>query len=145
MGLDSKPRGRLADRCRHSALALNVDLNLWRPQHADSSPTPPTPACSRSVLVTGATGNLGHALLARLHARAAAVRCLDRRRVGPRPGIESVRGDLTDADSVRAALDDIDTVFLIWPLLDTAPAEPLIAELAAAAPARRLPLLDCDR
>ncbi|GAA3055805.1 NAD(P)H-binding protein [Streptomyces glomeratus] len=43
-------------------------------------------------------------------------------------------GDLTDADSVRAALDDIDTVFLIWPLLDTAPAEPLIAELAAAAP-----------
>ncbi|GHF06117.1 hypothetical protein GCM10017776_24900 [Streptomyces griseoluteus] len=45
-----------------------------------------------------------------------------------------MRGDLTDADSVRAALDDIDTVFLIWPLLDTAPAEPLIAELAAAAP-----------
>jgi uncharacterized protein YbjT (DUF2867 family) len=45
-----------------------------------------------------------------------------------------VRGDLTDADSVRAALDDIDTVFLIWPLLDSARAEPLIAELAAAAP-----------
>lgn len=100
----------------------------------ESSPTPPTPACSRSVLVTGATGNLGRELLARLHARAAVVRCLDRRRVGPRPGIESVRGDLTDADSVRAALDGIDTVFLIWPLLDTAPAEPLIAELAAAAP-----------
>jgi uncharacterized protein YbjT (DUF2867 family) len=45
-----------------------------------------------------------------------------------------VRGDLTDAASVRAALDGIDTVFLIWPLLDSAPAEPLIAELAAAAP-----------
>ncbi|GGU43493.1 nucleotide-diphosphate-sugar epimerase [Streptomyces violascens] len=45
-----------------------------------------------------------------------------------------MRGDLTDAYTVRTALDGIDTVFLIWPLLDTAPAEPLIAELAAAAP-----------
>jgi uncharacterized protein YbjT (DUF2867 family) len=100
----------------------------------DSSPTPGTPARSRSVLVTGATGNLGRELITRLHERAAAVRSLDRRDVGLRPGIASVRGDLTDTDSVRMALDDIDTVFLIWPLLDSAPAEAVIAELAAAAP-----------
>ncbi|MEV7542506.1 NAD(P)H-binding protein [Streptomyces sp. NPDC089915] len=100
----------------------------------DTPSIPPVPARSRTVLVTGATGNLGRELLARLHARPAAVRRLDRRPVGPRPGVESVRGDLTDGGSVRAALDGVDTVFLIWPLLDTAPAGPLIAELAAAAP-----------
>lgn len=40
-------------------------------------------------------------------------------------------GDLTDPAVVRAALAGIDAVFLIWPLLDTAPAEPLLAELSA--------------
>lgn len=43
-------------------------------------------------------------------------------------------GDLTDPASVREALDGVDAVFLIWPLLDSAPAHGLIAELAAAAP-----------
>ncbi|GGU97363.1 nucleotide-diphosphate-sugar epimerase [Streptomyces filipinensis] len=43
-------------------------------------------------------------------------------------------GDLTDAAAVRAALVGIDAVFLIWPLLDAAPAHDLVAELVAAAP-----------
>lgn len=43
-------------------------------------------------------------------------------------------GDLTDGASVRKALPGVDTVFLIWPLLDSAAAEPLITELAAASP-----------
>lgn len=43
-------------------------------------------------------------------------------------------GDLTDPGAMREALVDIDAVFLIWPLLDSAPAHDLIAELTAAAP-----------
>lgn len=42
--------------------------------------------------------------------------------------------DLTEAGAVREALVDIDAVFLIWPLLDSAPAHDLIAELTTAAP-----------
>ncbi|MFJ9588008.1 NAD(P)H-binding protein [Streptomyces acidicola] len=53
---------------------------------------------------------------------------------GPRPGAESVVGDLTDSTVVREALVGIDAVFLIWPLLDSAPAHDLVAELVTAAP-----------
>lgn len=51
-----------------------------------------------------------------------------------RPTAGAVVGDLTDRAAVRAALDGVDAVFLIWPLLDSAPAHGLVAELAAAAP-----------
>ena len=43
-------------------------------------------------------------------------------------------GDLTDPALVRSALVGIDAVFLIWPLLDSAPAHDLVAELAVTAP-----------
>lgn len=43
-------------------------------------------------------------------------------------------GDLTDPTAVRAALVGVDAVLLIWPLLDSAPAHGLVAELAAAGP-----------
>ncbi|TYK51345.1 NAD(P)H-binding protein [Actinomadura decatromicini] len=85
-----------------------------------------------SILVTGASGNLGSEVAARLLARGAHVRTLDRRRSSPRPGVESVVGDLTDPAVLREALTGIDAVFLIWPLLDSAPARPLVAELRAA-------------
>lgn len=84
-----------------------------------------------SILVTGASGHLGGAVVHRLRAHGARVRCLARRRV---PGVESLVGDLTDASAVRAALAGVDTVLLIWPLLDSAPARGLLAELAEAAP-----------
>ncbi|MEU9125814.1 NAD(P)H-binding protein [Streptomyces sp. NPDC048506] len=87
-----------------------------------------------SILVTGATGNLGREVVDRLQAHGARVRSLARHRTDPRPGVESVVGDLTDPTVVRAALVGIDSVFLIWPLLDSAPAHDLIAELTAAAP-----------
>ncbi|GLW12675.1 nucleotide-diphosphate-sugar epimerase [Microtetraspora sp. NBRC 13810] len=62
------------------------------------------------------------------------MRCLVRGHAGVRPGAEFVVGDLTDPTIVHDALAGVDTVFLIWPLLDAAPAHGLIAELAAAAP-----------
>ena len=94
------------------------------PSHTSSTP---------SVLITGASGNVGRELVERLAAKAN-VRRFDRRQVQARPGIGSVVGDLTDVPSIRAALQGIDTVFLIWPLLDSSAAEPLMTELVAASP-----------
>lgn len=91
-------------------------------------------ARARSVLVTGATGNVGREIVARLATHETTVRRLDRRQVESYAGVDSVVGDLTDAFSVREALLGVDTVFLVWPLLDSAAAEPLITELAAASP-----------
>ncbi|MFE1290281.1 NAD(P)H-binding protein [Streptomyces sp. NPDC058751] len=87
-----------------------------------------------SVLVTGAAGNLGREAVDRLRARGARVRRLVRRPTGPHSTAESVVGDLTDPTTFRSALLGVDAVLLIWPLLDSAPAHDLIAELAAAAP-----------
>ncbi|MFF4310803.1 NAD(P)H-binding protein [Streptomyces sp. NPDC001507] len=86
-----------------------------------------------SILVTGATGNLGREVVNRLQAHGARVRSLVRRQNGPRPGAESVLGDLTDPAAVREALVGVDAVFLLWPLLDSSPAHDLVAELSTAA------------
>ncbi|MEZ5400252.1 MAG: NAD-dependent epimerase/dehydratase family protein [Bryobacteraceae bacterium] len=56
----------------------------------------------KPVLVTGATGFLGRHLLDRLHARSEPVRVLCRGE-GP-PGVEVIRGDVTDADAVNRAV-----------------------------------------
>ncbi|MEV4001131.1 NAD(P)H-binding protein [Actinomadura sp. NPDC049753] len=92
-------------------------------------PHPPS-----SILVTGAAGNLGREVVARLQAQGGHVRRLVRRQTPPRAGAESVVGDLTDPAVVREALAGIDAVFLIWPLLDSAPAHDVVAELTAAGP-----------
>ena len=65
------------------------------------------------ILLTGATGNLGSAVLPRLTASGARVRCLvrDPRRLGSeRVRVQIALGDLSDPASFRNALRGVDTV-----------------------------------
>jgi uncharacterized protein YbjT (DUF2867 family) len=68
-----------------------------------------------TILVTGATGKVGRQAVTQLHALGQPVRALVRRPTGL-PG--EVLGNLTDVDSVKAALDGVDKVFLVWPFFD---------------------------
>jgi len=67
------------------------------------------------TLVTGATGAVGSAIVEQLHAQGRALRCLVRNTDAARPhipgGVELVKGDLTDPDSIRAAMVDVKRVF----------------------------------
>jgi uncharacterized protein YbjT (DUF2867 family) len=68
-----------------------------------------------SILVTGATGAVGSAVIERLAAAGADVRALTRRPEeykGP-AGVRAVAGDGTDPAAIRAALQGVDTVFLL--------------------------------
>ncbi|MGE0813632.1 MAG: NAD-dependent epimerase/dehydratase family protein [Vicinamibacterales bacterium] len=70
------------------------------------------------VLVTGATGALGPAVIAALQARGRAVRALVRpRAAGVGPGVEWVEGDLTDQASLARAVHDVDAVVHLAALL----------------------------
>src|SRR5215216_5217559 len=73
----------------------------------------PTPRVRRVILLTGATGLLGSAVLRRLVARGEPVRCLvrDARRLGPeRMHVQLASGDLADPGSFRNALRGVRTV-----------------------------------
>ncbi|WP_329100913.1 NAD(P)H-binding protein [Micromonospora sp. NBC_01699] len=69
-----------------------------------------------TILVTGATGNIGSALLGQLCASGAApIRGLTRRTVRASfpDGVEAVEGDLARAASLRPALDGVRSLFLV--------------------------------
>ncbi|MFJ5834879.1 SDR family oxidoreductase [Streptomyces sp. NPDC093089] len=70
-----------------------------------------------TILVTGATGKVGGAVVARLHAAGVPVRALVRGEAALPEGVEAVRGDLADPASLATALDGVDAVFLVWPFL----------------------------
>ena len=78
------------------------------------------------ILVTGASGQIGREVLAQLHAAGHPARALTRnpQASGFPAGVEVVAGDLSVPDSLDAALDQVDAVFLVW-----------VAPLASAAPA----------
>jgi uncharacterized protein YbjT (DUF2867 family) len=74
------------------------------------------------ILVTGANGNIGSAVVPALLERGASVRVLvrDSAKARTRFGdlVEIVEGDLADGATVRAALDGVEKVFLNTPSLD---------------------------
>jgi len=86
----------------------------------------------RTVLVTGATGNVGRHVVAQLLDTGARVRALVRDpRIAALPDdVELVRGDLTEPESLRAALDGVGPLFLLWPFLSAEGAAEAVDVLA---------------
>ncbi|MER5622040.1 NAD(P)H-binding protein [Streptosporangium sp. NPDC002544] len=82
------------------------------------------------ILVTGATGKVGGQAVAQFLGAGAAVRALARDPASARlpEGAEVVRGDLADPGSLDAALDGVDSVFLVWPTLAADHAAPATIE-----------------
>lgn len=68
-----------------------------------------------TILVSGATGRIGSLVLDRLVDQGVTVKALARNidKLKSRSGVEPVQGDMTDVASMRAALGDVDTLFLI--------------------------------
>ncbi|MEC3918002.1 NmrA family NAD(P)-binding protein [Nocardia sp. CDC160] len=74
-----------------------------------------------SVLVVGATGNVGRQVVDGLVAEGVSTRALARdpgAAVFPE-GVEVVAGDLAVPESLAAAADGVESVFLVWPFHDT--------------------------
>ncbi|WP_406630269.1 NAD(P)H-binding protein [Amycolatopsis sp. WGS_07] len=91
-------------------------------------------------LVIGATGNVGRRVAVRLSELGRPVRALVRRpERADLPGVEVVPGDLSDVDSLRAAVKGVESVFLMWPLVSGDPAAAIADTIAGSA--RRLVLL----
>jgi uncharacterized protein YbjT (DUF2867 family) len=68
------------------------------------------------VLVIGATSRVGRLVVDKLLMSEVVVRAMTRDpdRASLHDFVEVVRGDLTDPPSIELALEDVDTVFLIW-------------------------------
>lgn len=83
------------------------------------------------VLVTGATGAVGGRVVAGLAAAGVPVRGLTRDAGAALPaGVEVARGDLSDPGSFAAALDQVDTVFLVWKQISARDPEAAVAAIA---------------
>jgi uncharacterized protein YbjT (DUF2867 family) len=87
---------------------------------------------SGTILVLGATGNVGAPLVEMLAARGERVRA-GSRHAPPVPGAEAVRVDLADAGSLEAAMDGVDRVYALAPAGTMDPAGLLSPVFAAAA------------
>ncbi|MEV0271696.1 NAD(P)H-binding protein [Hamadaea sp. NPDC050747] len=85
-----------------------------------------------TTLIIGATGNVGRHLTASLARTELPVRALTRRpdAAGFPAGVQAVGGDLTDPESLRVALDGVDSVFLLWPFHSADGAAPVIETIA---------------
>jgi uncharacterized protein YbjT (DUF2867 family) len=84
------------------------------------------------ILVIGATGNVGRNVVAGLPEVRAMVR--DPAKADLPEGVEVVRGDLFEPETVRAAAEGVEAVFLVWP----GPTAEGAAEVVAALGGRRV-------
>ena len=68
-----------------------------------------------TILVTGATGNVGRQVVEQLVKRGADVRALvrDPAKANLPPGVNVAQGDLLDVDSLRSAFSGVSTLFLL--------------------------------
>jgi uncharacterized protein YbjT (DUF2867 family) len=85
-----------------------------------------------TILVTGATGNVGRHIATQLAEAGVAVRALSRDPSSPRlpAGVTAVAGDLTDPDSLLNAAAGADAAFLLWPFLNSRGADAAVAAIA---------------
>jgi uncharacterized protein YbjT (DUF2867 family)/ketosteroid isomerase-like protein len=79
-----------------------------------------------TILVIGATGNIGRHVVPALRDRGARVRALSRH---PSAAGE-VAGDLTRPATLRPALSGVDSVFLLWPFLSSDGARAVVDTIA---------------
>jgi uncharacterized protein YbjT (DUF2867 family) len=72
-----------------------------------------------SVLVTGATGNVGSVVVKQLVAAGLDVRAftLSPEKATFAPGVTPFKGELLDVDALRAAMDGVEAVFLLSPVV----------------------------
>jgi len=68
-----------------------------------------------TILVTGSTGQIGSAVVARLAKSGAEIRALTRspEKASFPAGVTAVKGDLLDTETMRAALAGVSTLFLL--------------------------------
>jgi NADPH:quinone reductase-like Zn-dependent oxidoreductase len=85
------------------------------------------------ILVTGATGTVGRQVAAQLLEAGATVRALTRGPTDLPPGVETAHGDLSLPASLRAAIDGVVAVFLVWPFDSTDRLEAALALVAKLA------------
>jgi uncharacterized protein YbjT (DUF2867 family) len=83
----------------------------------------------RVILVTGATGHVGRYVVSQLLQTSTAVRALARNpdQASLPSGVEIVRGDLSNPDTLNACLVGVEAVFLMWPF-PTAKAAPAVLD-----------------
>jgi uncharacterized protein YbjT (DUF2867 family) len=88
------------------------------------------------VLVTGATGRIGRAVIAELLGAGVPVRALTRSPATAAlpANVEVVAGDFTEPDSITPALEDVGAVFLLWAVPVAAAAA--VVERLASVPRR---------
>lgn len=106
---------------------------MIRALHPDSYPT--LIEAMTEILVTGATGNVGREVTARLVSAGVPVRAFvrDARTTRVPRGVEVAEGDLSVPETLARALSGIETVFLVWPFLTAEGAAGVLAAIARAA------------